>query len=83
MEAGGEVMAVRGLDRRQQLACPVGALRTFTNDDLTPVFDDDRRLTHDRTGELRSDARRLLGEGIEIERLGQPLQRMLTARGEG
>lgn len=29
-------MAVRGIDRRQQLVGPVGALRTFTNDDYTP-----------------------------------------------
>jgi dihydrodipicolinate synthase/N-acetylneuraminate lyase len=31
-------MAVRGIDRRQQLVGPVGALRTFTNDDYTPNF---------------------------------------------
>jgi 4-hydroxy-tetrahydrodipicolinate synthase len=29
-------MTVRGIDRRQQLVGPVGALRTFTKDDYTP-----------------------------------------------
>ena len=31
-------MAVRTVDRREQLVGPVGALRTFTNDDYSPNF---------------------------------------------
>src|SRR6187200_3377398 len=35
-DATEDAMAVQGIDRRQQLVGPVGALRTFTFDDFTP-----------------------------------------------